>query len=192
VRAAGALIAVVVAFGCARDFRTQLRDSPRAPYGRVQSALVAALRNAGAHPGDRVFVPSPFGFHLADAFAVTAQPVPKYFRGRWSPAFRDGLRAVWGEETLSREAPQSLCYAMGLAYLRPQWVMAWNGDCSVMRPWWDFLRRFGGLPGLELKEASRTVLPGPYGGVVRVYRLSLSADVEALDRSVNSSQALCP
>lgn len=192
VRAAGALIAVVVAFGCARDFRTQLRDSPRAPYGRVQSALVAALRNAGAQPGDRVFVPSPFGFHLADAFAVTAQPAPKYFRGRWSPAFRDGLRAVWGEETLARESPQSLCYAMGLAYLRPQWVMAWNGDYSVMRPWWDFLRRFDGLPGMELREASRTALPGPYGGNVRVYLLTLSAPLQTLDRTVNSSQTPCP
>jgi hypothetical protein len=191
-RAVGAIAALVVAIGCAHDFRSKLRDSPRAPYARVQSALVAALRNAGARPGDRVFVPSPFGLHLAGDFAVTAQPAPKYFRGRWSAGFRDGLRAVWGEDTLSREAPQSLCYAMGLAYLRPQWVMAWNGDYSVMRPWWDFLRRFGGLPGMELREASRTVLPGPYGGTVRVYRLTLSDSLQVLDRSVNSSHALCP
>lgn len=191
-RTAGALAAVVVVVACARELRQQLRDSPRAPYARVESALVAALRTAGAHEGDRVFVPSPFGFHLAGEFAVTAQPAPKYYRGRWSPAFRDGLRAIWGNEALEREESQSLCYAMGLAYIRPQWVMAWNGDYSVMRPWWDFLRRFGGLPGVELREASRTVLPGPYGGTVRVYRLTLSDAVESLDRSVNSASTPCP
>jgi hypothetical protein len=191
-RAVGALVAVLVAIGCARDFRMKLRDVPRAPYAQVQSALVAAMRDAGARRGDHVFVPSPFGFHLAHDFAVTAQPAPKYFRGRWSPAFRDSLRAVWGEETLARESPQSLCYAMGLVYLRPQWVMAWNGDYGVMRPWWDFLKRFGGLPGMQLREASRKVLPGPYGGTVRVYGLTLSASLESLDRSVNSTQSPCP
>jgi hypothetical protein len=45
---------------------------------------------------------------------------------------------------------------------------------------------------MELREASRTVLPGPYGGTVRVYRLTLSDSLQGLDRSVNSSHALCP
>jgi hypothetical protein len=191
-RMAGTLAAVAMAMNAARDFRATLEGTPRAPYGRVQSALVAALLEARAQRGDRVFVPSPFGFHLADNFDVIAHPAPKYYRGRWSPAFRDGLRAIWGEAAIVRQTPQSLCYAMGLAYVRPEWVMAWNTDYSTMRPWWDFLRRFRGLPGMELEEASRTALPDPYGGIVRVYRLSLSAEVQALDRSVNSTAAPCP
>jgi hypothetical protein len=153
---------------------------------------VAAVREAGALRGDRVFVPSPFGFHLASDFEVIAQPAPRYFNGRWSPAFRDGLRAIWGDQVLAGEPAPSLCYAMELAYIRPGWVMAWSTDNSVMRPWWDFLRRFDGLPGMQLNEAARRPLPPPYGGVVRVYRLSLSGAVQALDRSVGSAATPCP
>ncbi|MFN8093755.1 MAG: hypothetical protein U0599_16350 [Vicinamibacteria bacterium] len=191
-RAAGALIALGLAISGAAGFRRSLDDAPRAPYSRVRSALVAVLRDAGAIRGDRVFVPSPFGFHLTDDFTVRAQPAPKYYRGRWSPAFRDGLRAIWGDAALARHKPAYLCHAMGLAYTRPKWVMAWDSDYGVMWPWWSFLRRFEGLPGMEIREAARAEIPWPYGGTVRVYRLDLSDAVESLDRSVNSAQAPCP
>jgi hypothetical protein len=190
-RVAAALLAAAAVAHSVREFHSRLADTPRAPYARVQSALVAAFKEAGAKRGDRVFVPSPFGFHVTHEFDVVAHPAPKYFRGRWSPEFRDGLHAIWGDAARSQDA-LSLCHAMGLAYVRPQWVLAWNGDYSVMRPWWDFLKRFRGLPGIELKEAWRAELPGPYGGGVRVYRLSLTDEVLALDRSVNSAQSPCP
>ena len=190
-RAAGAVVLVVLGVTVAERFRSQLYGQPL-PYARLQGALTYALRESGARPGDRVFVPSPFGFHLRRSFDVIAHPAPKYFRGRWSPAFRDGLREIWGRETLARVNPQSLCYAMGLAFVRPTWIVAWNGDYSTMQPFYRFLRQFPDLPGMQLERGSAADLPSPYSGTVRVFRLRLSEGIGALDRTVHTAQAPCP
>lgn len=162
------------------------------PYARLHGALMYALLGSGARPGDRVFVPSPFGFHLRHDFDVIAHPAPRFFEGRWSPEFRQGVRAVFGEEALSRVEPRDLCWAMGLAFARPQWVVSWNGEYSTMQPYRDFLRRFPRIPGIALTEGIRAPLPWPYGGVVRVYHLSLAPPILALDRKVDTTLIPCP
>ena len=157
-RVAGALVLVVLSVTAALRFRDLLYAQPL-PYARLQGVLTYALRESGARPGDRVFVPSPFGFHLRRSFDVVAHPAPKYFRGRWSPAFRDGLRGIWGRDTLAQVNPQSLCYAMGLAFVRPTWIVAWNGDYSTMQPFYRFLRQFPDLPGMQLERGEGAELP---------------------------------
>ncbi len=190
-RVAGALVLVVLSVTAALRFRDLLYAQPL-PYARLQGVLTYALRESGARPGDRVFVPSPFGFHLRRSFDVVAHPAPKYFRGRWSPGFRDGLRGIWGGDTLARVNPQSLCYAMGIAFVRPTWIVAWNGDYSTMQPFYRFLRQFPDLPGMQLERGEGAELPPPYSGSVRVFRLRLSEGILALDRTVHSTQAPCP
>jgi hypothetical protein len=190
-RVAAIGVLVYLSVGVMTRFRDRLHGQPL-PYARLQGALVYALMESGARPGDRVFVPSPFGFHLRRSFDVVAHPAPKYFRGRWSPAFRDGLREIWGSQTRARVSGQSLCYAMGLAFIRPAWIVTWNFDYSTMQPFYQFLRKYPDLPGMRLEAGRRASLPSPYGGTVRVYRLSLSEAVGALDRTVHSAEAPCP
>jgi hypothetical protein len=194
-------VLLLLSVGAVWRFRDGLRDL-RPPFARLQAALVDGLLESGARPGDRVYVPSPFGFHLAPRFDVVAYPAPKYFQGRWSPAFRDGLREIWGAETLAQADAWSLCYAMGLAYIRPKWIVSWTDDYSVMRPFQEFLRRYSGLPGMRhriqglpgmrLIGRHRGQLPWPYGGLVRVYEMNLSDAVLALDRTVHSETQPCP
>jgi hypothetical protein len=163
-------------------FRDRLRGQ-HPPYARLQGALSYALMTAGARPGERVFVPTPFAFHLQRQFDVLSYPPNwSYFTGHWRPAFGDGMRRVWGAEAMARVDARSLCWAMGLAFARPAWVVAWNGDYGVMEPFRDFLRRFPELPGIQLREALRAQIPAPYGGIVRVYRLELSDAILALER----------
>jgi hypothetical protein len=81
---------------------------------------------------------------------------------------------------------------MGLAFIRPAWIVTWNFDYSTMQPFYQFLRKYPDLPGMRLEAGRRASLPSPYGGTVRVYRLSLSEAVGALDRTVHSAEAPCP
>jgi hypothetical protein len=180
-----------VGVNAAVQFHERVHALP-SPYARLRGALMYALLGSGARPGDRVFVPSPFGFHLRKDFDVIAHPAPRFFEGRWSPEFRQGVRAVFGEEALSRVEPRDLCWAMGLAFARPQWVVSWNGEYSTMLPYRDFLRRFPRIPGIALTEGLRAPLPWPYGGVVRVYHLSLARPILALDRTVDTTLVACP
>lgn len=179
---------------CARQmdrFRSQLLGQPL-PFARLQGALTYALLESGARPGDRVFVPSPFGFHLRRSFDVIAHPAPKYYRGRWSPEFRNGLREIWGAPTLTSVSAESLCYGMGLAFIRPAWIVAWDFDYSTMQPFYQFLKKYPDLPGLRLDRGARAELPAPYGGSVRVYQLSLSQAVTALDVTPRTALSPCP
>jgi hypothetical protein len=172
-------------------FRERLLSQPP-PFGRLQGALTYALLESGAEHGDRVFVPSPFGFHIRRQFDVVAYPAPKFYKGRWSPAFRDGVRRVWGEKTLARVSAPLLCDAMGLAFVRPKWVVAWDADYSIMWPFYQFLRRYPDVPGMEVTRGARAVIPPPYSGTVRVYGLSFSPPIDALDRTLHTSPAPCP
>jgi hypothetical protein len=190
-RVAGAIVLAVLIAVTALRFRELLHGEPL-PYARLQGALTYALRESGARPGDRVFVPSPFGFHLRRSFDVIAHPAPKYFMGRWSPTFRDGLRRIWGTETLARVNPQSLCYATGLAFIRPVWIVSWNADYSTMQPFYRFLRQFPDIPGMQLERRRKVDLPPPYWGSAVVYRLTLSEEVGALDRRLQAAQVPCP
>jgi hypothetical protein len=191
-RIAGATVLLYLSVGSVSHFLDRLYGR-QLPYGHLQGALVDALLESGARPGDRVFVPTPFAFHLRREFDVVAYPAPgQYFQDRWSHAFREGVREIWGAETLARVDPRSLCWAMGLDFVRPKWILSWNEDYSVMRPFRDFLRRFPDLPNEQLKEVQRTRLPAPYGGTVRVYQLSLSPAMTALDRSPSTAQPPCP
>ena len=172
-------------------FRTQL-SAERLPYAQLTGALHYALGESGARPGDRVFVPSPFGFHLKDTYDVIAYPAPKFYRGRWSASFRQGLRQIWGTEAISRVPSQSLCDAMGLAFVRPRFVVAWDGDFSVTWPFYGFLRRYPDLPGMRVTRLGRATMPAVYGGQVRVYRLDFSPAVDALDRTSRVEEQPCP
>jgi hypothetical protein len=155
--------------------------------------LVYALLESGARPGDRAFVPTPFAFHLRRKFDIVSYPPNwRYFQGYWGPGFRHGLLGLWGEDALTRVDAQYLCWAMGLAYIQPKWVLSWNGDFGVMQPFRKFFRRFPELPGMELTEVYRTNLPPPYGGNVQVFRLELSDSVRALERTVGSAEPRCP
>jgi hypothetical protein len=191
-RVAGLGVFVCLSVAGGSRFLAGLRGQ-KLPYGQLQGALRDALLESGARPGDRVYVPAPFAFHLQRTFDVIGYPAPgQYFQGRWSPAFRAGVREVWGADTLRRVEGRSLCWAMGLTFLRPRWVLSWNADYSVMQPFREFLRSFPDLPGIELAEVRRTPLPPPFGGTVRVYRLGLSAAMEGLDRSSTIEQPPCP
>ncbi|HWW94772.1 MAG TPA: hypothetical protein VN375_15500 [Vicinamibacteria bacterium] len=186
----GVLLCLSVAGGS--RFLAGLRGQ-RLPYAQLQGALLDALLESGARPGDRVYVPVPFAFHLQRKFDVIGYPAPgQYFQGRWTPAFRAGVREVWGADALTRVDGRTLCWAMGLTFLQPKWVLSWNGDYSVMQPFREFLRRFPDLPGIQLTEVRRTPLPPPFGGTVRVYRLGLSEAMDALDRSSTTEQPPCP
>jgi hypothetical protein len=191
-RLAGAASLVFLTVGAIGAFRERLHGR-HLPYAGLQGALVYALREAGAKPGERVYVPSPFGFHLQGQFDVIAYPAPgRFFYGRWSPAFRQGVRDIWGPETLERVGSRPLCWAMGMAYLKPKWVLSWNLDLGVMWRFFRFLRRFPDLPGIELNEIHRVKLPPPYGGEVRVFRLDLSEAMSALDRAPDHTLPPCP
>jgi hypothetical protein len=190
-RLAGSAVLLGLTVGAVSRFRGSLLGEPL-PYARLQGVLTHALMESGARPGDRVLLPSPFGFHLRRKFDVIAQPASKYNAGRWSPSFREKVREIWGAETLRNVDPVTLCTAMGLAHVRPTWVVAWNGDYSVMMPFWEFLKRFPGLPGVSLSETRRADLPRPYGGTVRVYRLGLSAAYSSLDRTPQAAPSGCP
>jgi hypothetical protein len=191
-RVAGLAVLLALSVASGSRFLARLHGQ-HLPYAGLQGALVDALLESGALPGDRVYVPVPFAFHLQRKFDVVAYPAPgQYFQGRWSPAFREGVREVWGAETLTRVDARYLCWAMGLTFIQPKWVLSWNWDYSVMQPFRDFLRRFPDLPGIQLSEAGRTPLPAPYGGTVRVYRLALSDVMGALDRSSTIAQPPCP
>jgi hypothetical protein len=191
-RIAGVAVLLYLSVAAVGDFRGRLQGR-HLPYALLQGALVDGLLESGARLGDRVFVPTPFAFHLQRKFDVISYPPNwRYFQGQWSPAFREGVRGVWGADTLTRGDAQSLCWAMGLAFLRPRWVLSWNWDYSVWQPFRDFLRRFPDLPGIQVTEAHRTPLPAPFGGTVRVYRVSLSEAMEALDRSSASEHSPCP
>ena len=172
-------------------FRVQLQ-AERLPYAQLTGALNYALGESGARPGDRVFVPSPFGFHLKHTYDVIAYPAPKFYRGRWSGSFREGMRRIWGKEAISRVPAQSLCDAMGLAFVRPRFVVAWDGDFSVMWPFYAFLRRYPDLPGMQVARLGRATAPAVYGGQVRVYRLDFSPAVDALDRTSHVEEQPCP
>jgi hypothetical protein len=148
---------------------------------------------SGARTGDRVFVPAPFAFHLQRSFDVISYPPNwQYLVGQWNPVFRQSMRDAWGDETLRRVEPHSLCWGMGLAFVRPEWIVSWNWDYSVMQPFRDFLRRFPELPGMQLVETRRAPLPLPYGGTVRVYRLNLSDAIKNLDRASYGAPVACP
>ena len=172
----------------------QRRLAPlRSPFPRLRSALEYALAASGARPGDRVLAPSPFVFHLRERFEPVAYPaIGQYFQDQWGPGFRAGLREVWGAATLSATPPQELCFATGLAYLQPRWVVAWNRDYGILAPFRDFLRHFPTLPGIQVSERERAELPWPYGGVVRVYRLDFSPEVSRLDRAPGEQALPCP
>jgi hypothetical protein len=186
--AAATLVALSVV--SVSQFRGRLQGRPL-PFARLRGALRDALLESGARPGDRVFVPSPFGFHLRRDYDVIAQPAPRYFVGRWSPAFREDLRRLWRPELLSVDT-QSLCYAMGLAFIRPTWIISWDFDYSTMQPFYQFLRKYPDLSGMEIERGSKVALPAPYGGNIRVYRLRLSEAISGLDRSVHSQAEPCP
>jgi hypothetical protein len=189
--AAIAVLACVTAATMVR-FRERLHGQ-HPPYARLQGALGYALASAGARPGDRVFVPTPFAFHLRYGFDVLSYPPNwRYFTGQWAPPFGESLRELWGREAFARLDPMSLCWAMGLAFARPAWVVSWNADYGVMEPFRNFLRRFPELPGIELREAFRSPVPPPYGGVVRVYRLDLSETLVSLERKPASPLSPCP
>jgi hypothetical protein len=191
-RLAGAAVLLLLTVGEIGQFRERLHGR-HLPYAGLQGALVYALREAGARPGERVYVPSPFGFHLQDQFDVIAYPAPgRFFYGRWSPDFRQGVRDIWGPQTLERVGKRPLCWAMGLAYLRPKWVLSWSGDFGVMRPFRRFFRRFPDIPGIRLTQIHRVTLPPPYGGRVRVFRLELSDAMRALDRTPDNTLPPCP
>jgi hypothetical protein len=188
---AGACVLVGLSVAAVSRFRTEVRNQPL-PYARLKGALTYALMESGARAGDRIFVPSPFAFHLRGMYDVIAYPAPKYYKGRWSAGFRDGVRRIWGNETLTRLEAAALCDAMGLAFVQPKWVVAWNGDYSSLQPFYRFLRRNPSIPGMQVTPARRAALPIPYGGNVTVYRLTFSEAVVALDRSVHSTPASCP
>jgi len=185
-----AALVVLAAQSMAR-FRDRLLGQ-LSPFGQLQGALTFALLESGARPGDRVFVPSPFGFHLRKKFDVVAYPAPKFYRGRWSPAFRDGVKKVWGAETVARVRRAELCDAMGLAFVLPRFVIAWDADYSIMWPFNQFLRRYPDVPGMEVARGRRARLPAPYGGTVRAYRLSFTDEILALDRTLHKAQIGCP
>jgi hypothetical protein len=140
-----------------------------------------------------VFVLSLFAFHLQRRFDVISYPPNwRYFQGHWDPAFRESLREVWGAETMKRVDPQYLCWAMGLAYIQPRWVLSWNLDYGVMQPFRRFFRRFPDLPGIELTEIRRVDLPQPFGGNVQVFRPDLAKAMSARDRTPGSAEPQCP
>ena len=191
-RIAGVAALLLLSVADMSHFRERLRGRP-IPYAALQAALVDALLESGARPGERAFVPTPLAFHLQRKFDVISYPPNwRYFQGYWGPAFRQGLREVWGEEPLTRVDERYLCWAMGLAYIQPRWVLSWNMDNGVMQPFRRFLRRFPGLPGMELTEVRRMDLPPPFGGNVQVYRLELSEAMRALERTPASAEPYCP
>ena len=164
----------------------------RLPYAQLKGALVYALTESGARPGDRVFAPSPFGFHLAPTFDVIAYPAPRFYRGRWSVAFRESVRRVWGSDTIARVPAEQLCDAMGLAFVRPSWVISWDGDMSSVQPFYRFLRIYPDLPGMRVTRLRSATLPAVYGGPVRVYRLDFDASMAGLDRTDHFEEQPCP
>jgi hypothetical protein len=191
-RVAGVVALSVVTMGAMNRFRERLYGR-HLPYAGLQGALAYALLEAGAEPGDRVFVPTPFAFHLQRRFDVVSYPPNwRYFEGYWTPAFREGIREVWGAEALAQLDARHACWAMGLAYIQPKWVLSWNLDYSVFRPFRRFFRRFPDIPGIELNEIHRVKLPPPFGGRVRVFRLELSDTMRALDRTPGSAPLPCP
>ena len=193
-RIAGTAVLLCLTLVSMGRFRNQLFGR-QLPYARLKGALEDSLLEAGARYGDRVFVPTPFAFHLQRDFDVLSYPPNwQYFEGHWSPDFREGARAVWGITSLPGEGDdhRALCWAMSLAFIQPKWVVSWNGDYSVFDPFRNFLRRFPRLPDTELVEANRTPIPPPYGGTVRVYRLTLPDAMRALDRSSSATRSPCP
>jgi hypothetical protein len=193
-RIAGTAVLLCLTLASIGRFRNQLFGR-QLPYARLKGALEDSLLEAGARHGDRVFVPTPFAFHLQRDFDVRSYPPNwRYFEGHWSPAFREGARAVWGIAPLPRTGidDRALCWAMSLAFMRPKWVVSWNGDYGVFQRFRDFLRGFPDLRDTELVEAKRTPLPPPYGGTVRVYRLTLPDAMRALDRSSSATPVPCP
>jgi hypothetical protein len=190
-RATAALVLLAFCGLAMVRFRERLVGQP-SPFARLQGALAYALLSSGARPGDRVFVPSPFGFHLRKTFDVVAYPAPKYYRGRWSPAFRDGVRKVWGEDTLARVNKERLCDAMGLAFVLPKWALTWDEDYGIMWPFNRFLRHYPGLRGMNVAPGSSVRLPPPYRGTLRAYELSFSEQIRALDRRLHEPPTGCP
>lgn len=188
-----ACVAVIAGLGIREisRFRGELQGQ-RLPYAQLTGALTYALMESGARTGDRVFVPSPFGFHLKRAFDVIAYPAPTFYRGRWSAGFREGMRKIWGVETIGRVPAESLCDAMGLAFIRPAWVVTWDSDYSVVLPFYQFLRRYPDIPGMQVTRLHPAELPAVYGGPVHVYRLEFADSVGALDRTNHAEEQPCP
>ena len=191
-RGAGVAALLVLSVAGMIRFRERLWGR-HLPYSSLQGAVVDALLESGARPGDRAFAPTPLAFHLQRKFDVISYPPNwRYFQGHWGPAFRQGLREVWGEETQTRVDARDLCWAMGLVYIQPKWVLSWNMDNGVMQPFRRFFRRFPDLPGMELTEIHRMDLPPPFGGNVQVFRLELSDAMSALDRDPGDAEPQCP
>jgi hypothetical protein len=193
-RIAGTTLLLCLTLVAMGRFRNQLLGQ-RLPYARLKGALEYSLLQAGARHGDRVFVPTPFAFHLQRDFDVLSYPPNwQYFEGHWSTAFREGVHSVWGITSSpgAGDDKQALCWAMSLAFIQPKWVVSWNGDYSVFDPFRNFLRRFPRLHDTELVEANRTPIPPPYGGTVRVYRLALPDAMRTLDRSSSATRSPCP
>jgi hypothetical protein len=101
-----------------------------------------------------------------------------------------------GERTPRHEWARYFCWAMGLAYIQPRWVLSWNGDYltggGVMWPFRRFFRRFPEIPGMELTEVHRTNLPPPFGGNLQVYRLDLSDAMTYIERTTGDAEPRCP
>jgi hypothetical protein len=194
VRIAGVAVLLCLTLASMGRFRGELVGQ-KVPYARLKGALEDALLEAGARRGDRVFVPTPFAFHLQRDFDVRSYPPNwQYMEGHWSPEFREGAREAWGIEHLARTGgdDRELCWAMSLAFMQPKWIVSWNWDDGVFNPFRDFLRTLPKIRGTELAEAGRTPLPLPYGGTVRVYRLTLSDAIRELDRSSRVRAVPCP
>jgi hypothetical protein len=190
-RIATALVFAVLLLREMELFREDVQHQ-HPPFAQLERLLTYGLLESGARLGDRVFTPSPFGFELRRSFDVVAYPAPRYSNNRWSEGFRDGLRKIWGDETLERLDPTTLCNAMGFVFLRPTWVLAWDADYSSVLPLYDFLRRYPDIPGMEVARLRRVALPAAYGGTIRVYRLSFSEPVDHLDRSIHATVVPCP
>lgn len=153
-RIAGVAVLLCLSLASMGRFRGELMGQ-KVPYTRLKGALEDALLEAGARRGERVFVPAPFAFHLQRDFDVRSYPPNwQYMEGHWSPDFREGVLEAWGTEPLARTGvdDRPLCWAMSLAFMQPRWVVSWNWDHGVFKPFRDFLRAFPQQRGTELAE----------------------------------------
>jgi hypothetical protein len=159
-----------------------------ADYARFRTELNEAMTAAGAHAGDHIYCPSPFGTYLSPEFRPVTYGGERYFAGMWPQSFDialDGKRAV------ARE-PSSFEYLKKIVFLNPKWIVTWDEDYSDLQDYMRFVKSFPNIdPDIHIVEAGNYVSQQTYLGGIHIFRVDLSPKFSSsLDRTLDVARGL--
>jgi hypothetical protein len=159
-----------------------------ADYARFRTELNQAMTAAGAHAGDHIYCPSPFGTYLSPEFRPVTYGGERYFAGMWPQSFDIALN---GKRAVARESP-SFEYLKKIVFLNPKWIVTWDEDYSDLQDYMRFVKSFPNIdPDIRIVEAGNYVSQHTYLGGIHIFRVDLSPMFSnSLDRTLDVARGL--